>query len=202
MITKEQADALAKAEGKIKGVGFKSDAEYVKNKIGPDGVQRLQAEMERLGYPIDCDQVKAMDWYPVGVRVLHLELMKDLFGWDDEEIKKVGHEAPKFSLIMRLIMKYFINIERMSKLAPVVGYKKHFSVGEYQALECNVQEQYTSGRAKGLKILYDSSALTKYIEGYFTRGIEYVLPGKEIITHSRKYIENDIPYVEFRSNWK
>jgi hypothetical protein len=202
MITKEQADALAKAEGKIKGVGFKSDAEYVKNKIGPEGVQKLKAEMEKLGYPIDYEKVKAMDWYPVGVRVLNLEVMKDLFGWDDEEIKKVGHEAPKFSLIMRLIMKYFINIERMSKLAPVVGYKKHFNIGEYEALECNLVEQYSSGRAKGLKILYDSAALTKYIEGYFTRGIEYVLPGKEVTTNSRKYIVNGIPHVEFRSSWK
>lgn len=202
MITKAQADALAGAEGKNKGVGFKSDAEYVKNKIGPEGIQKLKAEMERLGYPINYEEVKAMDWYPVGVRVLHLEVMKDLFGWDDEEIKKIGHEAPKFSLIMRLIMKYFIDIERMSKLAPVVGFKKHFSVGEYEALECDPQKHFTSGRAKGLKILYDSSALTKYIEGYFTRGIEYVLPGKEVLTKSRKYIENGIPYVEFCSEWK
>ena len=201
MVTKERADFLARAEGEVKGVAFKTDAEYVKNKLGDEALEKLKAEMARLGFPIDYDKTKAMDWLPIGLRALHLEVIKDLFNWDDDEIKKAGNAAPKRSFILRLLLKYLVSVEQTIKLAPI-AYKKHNSVGEFETVEYDLKEQYLVGRVKGSQILFDSSAFASHIEGYLARGLSYVVPGKEVLSSHRKYTENNISYVEFKISWK
>jgi hypothetical protein len=201
MVTKERVDFLAKAEGKVRGVAFKTDAEYVKNKLGDEALTKLRAEMEKIGFPIDYDKIKAMDWLPIGLRALHLEVIKDLFNWDDNEIVKAGRAAPKRSFILRLLLKYLVSIEQTIKLAPI-AYKKHYSVGEFETVNYDLKQQCLLGRVKGSQILYDSSAFASHIEGYLARGLSYVVPGKEVLSSHRKYIEDGIPYVEFRISWK
>lgn len=201
MITKEFADKIASAEGKIKGVAFKTDAEYVKATLGKESLEKLKNAMRDLGYPVDYEKVQAMKWYPIGVRVLHLELMKDLFNWGDNDIKKLGNAAPKYSLIIKLLMKFFISVEQMIKIAPVVT-KRHYSIGELEVKEYNRQEQYILLHLKGLKIIYDSSAFSHFVEGYLSRGISYVLPGKEVVSSQRKFMQDNVPYVEYKIGWK
>lgn len=201
MITKEQADKFARADGQVRGAAFKTDAEYVKNNLGEDAFQRLKNEMQRLGYPIDYDKVNAMEWYPIGVRALHIEVMKDIFNWDGAQTVKVGNTAPKRSLILKLLMKFLISVEKAVKSAPAI-YKKHYTVGEMEINELNREEQYFIATVKGSQILYDSDAFAQHIEGYLTRGIAYVVPGKEVGSSQRKYMKEGVPCVEYKIFWR
>lgn len=201
MITKEQADKFAKAEGQVRGAAFKTDAEYVKNNLVEEAFQKLKDEMQRLGYPIDYDKVNAMDWYPIGVRALHIEVMKDIFNWDDAQTVKVGNMAPKRSLILKLLMKFFVSVEKAVKAAPAI-YAKHYTVGIMEITALNPEEQYFIATVKGSQILYDSNAFARHIEGYLTRGISFVVPGKEVKSSQRKYLKDEVPCVEYKIFWK
>jgi hypothetical protein len=201
MITKEQADKFAKAEGQVRGAAFKTDAEYVKNHLGEEALQKLKDEMQRLGYPIDYDKVNAMEWYPIGVRALHIEVMKDIFNWDDEQTIKVGNLAPKRSLILKLLMKFLISVEKAVKSAPAI-YAKHYTVGKMEINELNNEGQYFIATVKGSQILYDSNAFARHIEGYLTRGIAYVVPGKEVSSSQRKYMKDGMTCVEYKISWR
>jgi histidyl-tRNA synthetase len=75
-IKKEELDKLMKIEGEIKGVAFQADAKYILEKEGEEGLKKLEKRVKEFGYPIDYRTVRALNFYPIGLRVISLLLIK------------------------------------------------------------------------------------------------------------------------------
>jgi hypothetical protein len=194
MIGKAEADKLMEIDGRVRGAVFETDAEYVKHRFGNDGIERVQSALNELGYPVVYENVKSMEWLPLGLRALSLIVIKDVFKWSDEQIKEMGDAAPKYSFIVKLLMKFFVSPRVAFKHAPEY-WVKHYTIGRLEPVELDE----TTG--SGVIHLYDFNVhplYCKYLEGYFQRLFKFMYPHSRIEIKETKCMCNHSSYHEFQ----
>jgi hypothetical protein len=109
VLTNEACENIIQIKGNVRGAVLQTDAEYIKRYCGQEQFTNLKDTLQRLGYAVDYENISAMEWYPLGRRVLSFRVMQDLFNWQEEEFRKMGNAAPKYSFIVKLLMKFFIS---------------------------------------------------------------------------------------------
>jgi len=197
-ITEEEIKKLMEIPGKVRGQVFITDLGYIKEKKGEKKIKLLKEKIKEWDVPIDYDKARPMEWYPVGFRAISLLAIKEIFGWGDKEIFDLGNNAPKYSFIVRMLMKYFLSAERSFKESPKY-WVKHYSVGKLEAHEFNDKGKYLILRLKDFKI--HPILCTLYL-GYYLRIAQYVIKSKKITIEETKCIFKGDPYHEFVIRWK
>lgn len=176
MINKAEADELMEINGQVRGAVFETDAEYLKNRFDSEGIQRVLYALNKLGYPISYESVKSMEWLPLGLRALSLIVIKDVFNWKDEDIKDMGDTAPKYSFIVKLLMKFFVSPRVAFSHAPEY-WVKHYNTGRLEAVELD------EATGNAVIHLYDFKVhplYCRYLEGYFQRLFKFMYPSSRI----------------------
>jgi hypothetical protein len=79
MVTKNDADNIMKLPGNARGAMLQTDAAFIKQNHGEEGIHKVEEEFMKVGYSIDYEKINAMKWYPLGLRVLSLRIIKDVF---------------------------------------------------------------------------------------------------------------------------
>jgi len=194
----EEIKKIMEVEGKVRGVVFQTDAEYVRLKKGEEGLKTLEKKTKEFGYPIDYDQVKTMEWYPVGLRVISLLAAKEAFNWGEKEIWDMGNSAPKYSFIVKMLMKYFLSARRSFQESPKY-WIKHYNIGKLEAQEFNEKEKYLILRLHNFKI---HPILCTYYLGYYLRIAQYVIRSEKITIEETKCMFKGDPYHEFKIKWE
>jgi len=189
---------LINVPGKVRGQVFITDIEYLKNKVGEKGITLLKKKIKEWGDLFDYEKIETMEWYPVGLRVLSLLAIKETFNWGDKEIFDMGNSAPKYSFIVKLLMKYFLSTQKTFKESPKY-WEKHYNVGELESIELNEKEKYGILRLKNFKI---HPILCTYYRGYFLRFAQYVIKSDKITIKETKCMFNGSPYHEFLIKWE
>jgi len=195
---KEEIQKLVKIPGRVRGQVFITDIEYVREKRGEEGVKILKKKMKELGNPINYEEVKVTEWYPLGLRVVSLLAIKEVFNWGDKEIWDMGNCAPKYSFIVKMLMKYFLSAERSFKESPKY-WIKHYSVGKLEAHEFDEKEKYLTLRLHDFKI---HPILCSYYLGYYLRIAQYVIKSEKIAIKETKCMFKGDSYHEFKIKWE
>jgi len=186
-LTKEYVEELKEVEGETRGVVFKTDTSFIKEREGEEGVEKVEKKMKKLGLSFDYSEIQAMNFYPMWKRILSLLAIKEVFDLSEDEVEQMGKEAPRASLLMKMFARFFFSIEEMTKQAPDM-WKKHYTVGK---LEAEVSEKNTVLiRLKGVKV---PLTFLYYLGGYFGTIIEMVV-------NSEVEVERD--GYEYRCTWK
>lgn len=183
MITKKEIKDIMKLKGSVRGVTLKTDIEYVLGKKGEEGLKKLQREILKTGQKIEYKKIKNMQWYPVGWRIISLLVIKEIFNWDDKDIIEMGHSAPKNSFIVKIILRYFVSLEKTFKEASKY-WKKHYSVGEAISEEINLKKGYIKLKITNLK---SPPILYTFLRGYFTAIAELMLKSENFETTEEKH---------------
>lgn len=163
MITKKEIKETMKLKGKVRGVTLKTDAEYILNKKGKEGLEKLQKEILKTGENIKYKDIKNVKWYPMGWRIISLLAIKEIFNWGDKEIIEMGRSAPKNSFVVKIIMRYFISLEKTFKEASKY-WEKHWSVGKLVSDEIDLKKKYVKIRIEDFK---GHPILCTFLKGYF-----------------------------------
>jgi len=196
---KKEADILMEIPGKARGVVFQTDAEYVRAKKGEEGLEKVKEELEKIGCPIDYENIKATGWYSLGLRVISLLAIKKTFDWGDKEMEDMGHAAPKYSFIVKMLLKYFLTVDMTYKESPKY-WEKHYTVGKIEAPGYSLEEKYFLIRLKDFKI---HPVLCMYLGGYFIMLSKYLLKStKNNKVQETKCMFSGDPYHEFLVTWK
>lgn len=196
---KEEFNKLMKLKGKVRGVVFQTDAEYVRNRGGEEGLSRLEEELKKIGYPIEYKDIKATSWYSLGMRVISLLVIKEIFNLNDKEIEEMGNAAPKYSFILRMLMKFFVTIQMSYKESPKY-WEKHYTIGELEAPGYDLKKRYFIVRLKDFKI---DPVLCIYFGGYFKRISQFLLKdAKNFKIEETKCMFKGDPYHEFLITWE
>ena len=66
-----------------------------------------------IGVELKKSEIDALNWYPVGYEPLIALVAKENFGWDDNDIFKRGRDSVKISLIIKMMLHFFISIEKV-----------------------------------------------------------------------------------------
>lgn len=161
VMNKQELIEIAQKEGKVRGVVFYTDAAYVRRHEGEEALRGIEEETKKMGYPIDYSEMKPPAWYPVGLRAVSLLAIKKVLNWDDEQIKEMGRSAPKYSIITKLLLRYFARPRAIeNKLGTY--WRKHYSVG---SLEGRITSQLSG--IVHLKDFQTHPILCTYLKGYF-----------------------------------
>jgi len=140
-MNRKDLERLKKLEGMARGVTLKTDATYVLKKIGEEGLIKLQQKTKEIGWEINYKEIKTMNWYPLGSRIISLLAAKESFNWGDEEIKNMGNCAPKYSFIASLMMKYFLSLKRVFEEVPKY-WQNHYTIGELIPFKIDEKKKY------------------------------------------------------------
>jgi len=196
MLYKEELEKLLKLDGQIKGVFLQTDAKYILEKEGEGGLQRLEKKAKEFGLKLDYRTARAMQWYPVGLRPISLLLIKEVFGYNDKDIREMGRMAAKFSFIIKFFVRFFTSIKKIFEKSPDY-YKMQYSIGKLEPVYFDEKEKKCILRLKNFKI---HPLVCFYLEGYFQGVAEFALKGKVSCQETKCVFRGD-EYNEYLIQW-
>lgn len=197
-ITKEEIKNLIKIPGKVRGQVFLTDLGYIKEKEGEEGVKLLKKKMAEWGNPIDYDKAEVIEWYPLGLRVISLLAIKEVFNWEEKQVFDLGNAAPKFSFIVKMLIKIFSSIEKVFNEGPKY-WQRHYTKGVLENYRIDLKKKYVILRLKDFKI---HPILCPLFAGYFLGIAQYSIESKEITIKETKCSFKGDPYHEYLIKWK
>ncbi len=197
MLDKKKVDEAMNITGNVRGVVFLTDREYIRRNHTDAALDKIVQTMQKLGHPIVYRDIKSMMWYPLGLRVLTFHVIREVFSWSDDDFRTMGFNAPKYSLIVKLLMKFFTTPRTAFNHAPEYWFR-HYDVGTLEIDELNERECYAVQRIKDFAVppLYCT-----YLEGYFKSLYVFTFPGKHVTVQETRCPSRGDPYHEFRAAW-
>ncbi len=197
-ISRETIDNLMKIKGEVRGVVLKTDEEYILKEKGKAGLEKVEQRLKELGHPIKYKEIRTMDFYPVGLRVLSLLTIREVFNFSDEEIKKMGTFATKMSLIIKLFTKYFLSVRRVvMKESPRI-WSKHWTVGKLVPIKLDEEQKYAVLKVEGFDL---HPIYCIYLEGYFAGILQMLVKSPKVNTKETKCAFKGESYHEFLIKW-
>lgn len=196
MSGREDIERIMQNEGQVKGTVFLSDARYVERHFGKAGLEKAQEKLRAWGHPIDYDKVKAMGWYPAGLRVLSLLAISEALSLNDEQVFAMGLEGPKHSFLIKLLLKLFVSVQKIFENAPMV-WRRHWTTGSIELVEIDEAAGRIVVRLKDIKL---HPLFCKYEEGYFT-GIARLSQPNASARETKCMFRGD-HYHEYVFHWK
>ncbi len=196
MLTPRKVEEVKKIKGKARTVTLRTDAAFVTRRKGQEELQKIEGRLRGFGYPINYEKTKALEWCPMGLRVLSLLVIKDAFNWGDDEVRAMGYAAPMYSFVARLFMKAVGSPKLAISRAPVY-FASHFDVGR-------VEVEYPN-EGKGVSLLVKDfrvhPVLCKHVEGYLERVIQFVVPSKKVTVSETKCMFRGDAYHRYDALW-
>ncbi len=170
-LNKKIADEVMSPKGEVRGVVFKTDEKFILTKGGEKKVKEIEKEIKSLGYSIDYSAINTMSFYPIGLRVLSLLAIAKNFKMKEQHIKDMGSFAPKFSLIIKFFIQYFISIKKtLSQVSKM--WEKHYTEGKIIPIKIDEKKKITSIKLEDLNI---HPILCIYLMGYFSKMTEIIV---------------------------
>jgi hypothetical protein len=175
LLSKEEIEEIEKIEGKIIGNASKNKFNFVLEKVGKEGIRKIEEEMRKIGHPIKYEEMKNFNWYPAKEDLYLTVIIKRLFNFSDDEIREMGRFNARISLIAKTMMRYFISIEKVAK---EVGnyWRKYRTIGKLEAEKIDIENKEI---VLVLKDFTGHPIFCRFLEGYFWQISSYVISEKE-----------------------
>ncbi|HEX74468.1 MAG TPA: hypothetical protein G4N93_04890 [Dehalococcoidia bacterium] len=194
-ISKEEINEIVSNDGEARGILLYTDAEYIRRHEGEKTLRRVEEATEEMGYPIDYGKVKLMDWYPIGLRLISLLAITKVLNWDDEQLKEMGRSAPKYSIITKLMLRYFVSLGTLVERVQTY-WDKNYTVGSITGSLIDKSVFIC------LKSCHIPRLLFPYLEGYFVGAMGLVIGNhKQIRLEETKWMHRDGRCHEFVLRW-
>ncbi len=197
LISQEELQELKKIPGEIRGVSMKNHSRFILKEQGEGSLERIEEEMEKLGYPFKYKGVKVMGFYPLNFYCILLLAIKRIFNYQDDKFCEIGDFNSRMSLIIKLFMKNFVSIKRMAEVTPKV-WRKYFTVGEIELTDYDEEKKYISLR---LTEFHTTPLLCQVVRGFF-RGVAKMVVGARGKCREVKCSLKGEPYDEFLFEWE
>lgn len=196
---KSQIEEILKIEGQVRGAVFQTDARYILEEKGEEGLKMLEAAIKETGQPISYGKdIKATAWYPLSWRVLSLLVIKEVFDWGNQEIAEMGLAAPKYSFIVKTLLRYFVSLEKtFSESAKY--WEEHYSIGKLEAPEIDLEKKRLVLHLKDFKV---HPILCIYLTGYFKAVAQLVVKSESMSIKETKCAFKGDSYHEIVITWK
>jgi len=196
MLTKQELEKLMKIKGEARGMAFKVDYEFVIEKKGKEGLKKVEDRMAELGYPFNYKKIIPMDFYPIGLSAILLLVIKEIFNFNEKNLEEWGRSVVKFSLIMKIFMRYFASLELVAKQIPKI-WREHYTIGDLEMPEFDEKKRYVILKLNNFHI---SPVYCGIYKGYFAKTAEMVVRAPITCKETKCMFKGD-PYHEFLLTW-
>jgi len=195
-ISKEELDKASLAIGEVRGLGMKNEMEFILKEEGPEGLEKFEQVMDKLGFPIKYKEIKTMNFYPLSMYVVALLVMDNLFHYDNEKIQEKGEFLTKVSLVVRLYLKNFVSLKKVAKDVSKM-WRKYYTIGDFKMMELDEEKRYGIIR---LENFYLHPFHIETLKVYF-RAIVKMVVKNEVVCEERKEFNGDEKNHEFLFKW-
>jgi hypothetical protein len=188
---------LKEVKGKVIGIALKEDFLFILKEKGEEGVKKIEEEMEKLGFNLKFKEIKNFNWYPEEMNIL-LPVAQEVFGWQDEMMREMGRWTAKISFIAKLMLKYFISLNRIVKEIP--GYwRKYHTKGDLEVEKFSKKEKSLILVLKNFNTIAQSHC--RYLEGYFWQIASYMVPKEKLKVEETECVFKNGKVHKFNINW-
>ena len=164
-LNKEVIKKLMKFKGEIRGLEIKSDGQFVLKKQGLEALKKVEEKLKEVGYPIEYEKIKSLDFYPGGIKILSLLAIKDVLNYTNEDIKKLGEFDSQTSLIIRFFIMHFAFASKFFfKQSPKI-WRKHWTSGNLIPLNYDEKNKVVIIQIKEFNL---HPIYCVYLQGYFS----------------------------------
>lgn len=205
MLTKELIKKLMRNKDEIRGIDFKTDADFVLKEKGKKGLKKVEKRMAELGYPIKYKEIFSTAFYPIGLRVLCLLVIKGVFDWNNKKIKEMGEAAPKFSLFIKILMRFLGSLRELKKEVKKTWMRYH-TTGEMGLITPrNIDFKTLRRPGGGCRIKLTGHKIHPvyciYLSSYLAKTCEMVIRGGPVKCKETKCPFKGDKYHEFVLKW-
>lgn len=196
IVNPEELEKLLNLKGLVRGVSFKTELDFIQKEEGRKGVEKVEEEMEKLEYPIKYEEIKPMNFYPLGVNLLQLVLIEKIFGYSQEDFQKMGRFEPKVSVIIRLFLKYFASLKKVQEEAPAM-WRKYYTVGKLRVIELDEEKRCARVRLENFP---GHPIYCQIFGGYFSTVLQMIV-GKKVDWEEISCVQKGDDFHEFLLEW-
>jgi len=197
MLTKQEAKKIVEqTKGEARGVAFKDDLDFILDLKGKSGLKKVESRMAELGCPLKYKEIKTMGFYSLGLEVVMVMSIQEVFNFSEEEIKRWGASIVKFSFFIKIFMKYFASLELISRQVPSI-WRRYYTVGDLEMPEYSEKKRYVILRLKNFKM---SPVHCQIYKGFFPKVTEMVVKNPTKCKETKCMFRGD-PYHEFLITW-
>lgn len=194
----KEIERLMKNEGHVKGEIILTSLKYIKSRLGKEGLKKIEDRFKELGYSLYFQNIKPLHDYKEAYAVLIYLLSRDLFGWNDKDIWKMGESSAKMSFIAKVLLKYFISVNSLVEEMPNY-WKKYHDFGEIKVIDFNEKNKYIIFQLRG----YDFHPLgCTYHLGYFFTVARFSIKGENISLNETKCVHKGDDFHEYKITWE
>ena len=198
VLTKELVQELKGLKGEARGMNLKNDADFILEKKGKQGLEQIEAELRKMGYPFDYSQIRAYEFYPIGMRAASLLAAKQVFGWKNEDIKEMCGFATYITLIGRIGLRLFHSVDDVAIHAPKL-WKEYFSQGELNIPDYDLEKKYALIQVKGFD---GHPVFCSCMAGYFEKLGKVITKTEKAVAKETKCQYQGDDYDEFLVEWQ
>ena len=195
-VTPATVKKMMNLKGEARGVTLKDDWTIILKDYGEESLRKLEKRMAELGFPLLYKDIKTMDFYPLGLNMLSILVIGELFHFDEQEFEELGRKEAKISGFFRFLIKHFASFHVLVKGVPKM-WREHYNVGDLSVVELNEEERYVILRLENFKA---HRAFCALLRGYLARVLE-IARGVQVKTRETKCILNGDSYHEFLLQW-
>jgi len=194
---KQTAEELTRVKGNSRGEIIRTHGLFISYKKGEEGLTAAEKKMAEIGYPLVFKDIKPLDWYPEALSVLVILVSREIFGWTEADVEEMGNNAPKYSLIVKMVMKYFFSLERCLKESPKY-WDYHYDFGSIEVAGFDKKAQQVFIRINDYKF---HPIVCVFYRGYFKRIAQLVISNQGIACEEVKSAFKGDVYHEYRISW-
>ena len=198
MTNKKEISQLLRTKGKFRGNILKTDASYLMEKYGREGIIKAEEEMKKLGVDIKYNEIESAKLYPIGWRAISLIAIKKAFKLDKKGLSDMGYSAPRNSFLVKVVLQYFASVEKtFIEMGKYWG--KHYTVGKLENKEIDLDKKYVEFDLINFKL---HPYFCIYFQGYCKSIAEMILKGEEVKAREKKCIFKGDPCDKIVITWK
>lgn len=196
IISKEELNELIKIEGETRGHSIKNTGDFILKEEGREGLDKLENAMAKLGYPIKYEEIKETNYYPAKILAVTFVAVERIFNYDAKKFQEMGKFRAKFSIIMRLLMRYLVSLDRAVKEMPKM-WRKFLTTGDARVVSFNKKEKYAVIRIENYRF---HQLQCRVLEGMFSTILQTIVK-TNVICQETKCIHRGDEYHEFLLKW-
>ena len=196
IISKEELNEWLKIEGEIRGHSIKNTGEFILKEEGKEGLEKLESTMAELGYPIKYSKIKETNYYPAKTLAITFVLIERIFNYDTKKFQEMGKFRAKFSIIMRMLMRYLISLDRAIKEMPKM-WRKFLTTGDARVVSFDKKEKWAIIRIENYHF---HQIQCRVIEGIFSTILQAIVKSN-VTCQEIKCVHRGDKYHEFLLKW-
>lgn len=187
---------LLKIPGSARGLSIQDEFDYILKKYGPEGLRKLEETLLQRGLPLKRDQIRPLDFYPVGQEAVVLLTIRDVFGFADRDFEEMGAKEAKLAFLLKLL-GHFISLRKVAEQTPGL-WRKHYLEGNLSVPTLEEEKGFLVLRLENFKL---HPLHCRVLQGYFSAAARLVVRQPIKAEETRCPFRGD-PWHEYLLTWK